>query len=190
MGIASLTLMMRYEDNESALYLSSKWNERMFKSGCTPDTIDPAIILHYRNFEHSAIIAIATGSLCGHLFEGQFIVNSGSLNSCQRTWYQTSALIVLLRSILTLLITAPFMAGHFYFFPDIVSQMREDGTPIATRVLTCVVLVQTLPYFLTGFVAFGFLRYLFSKLHLDNPNALGKEFSTDIDAYAEQEEEI
>ena len=71
--------------------------------------------------------------------------------------------------------------------------MREDGTPLFTRVLTSVLLVQTVPYFLTGFVAFGFLRFCFSKLGLDNPSALGKEFSNIqgvVGSYEEQGEEI
>ncbi len=72
--------------------------------------------------------------------------------------------------------------------------MREDGTPLFTRVLTSVLLVQTVPYFLTGFAAFSFLRFCFSKLGLDNPNALGKEFSNiqggASGLYEEQGEEI
>ena len=54
--------------------------------------------------------------------------------------------------------------------------MRENDAPIMSRMIINVLLVQTLPYFLTGFVAFGFLRYIFSKLDLDNVEALGKEF--------------
>ena len=81
MGIASLTLFLRYEDNESALYTSKEWMKRMENSGCKADTIDPAIILHYRHFEHSAIIAVATGAIFGQLFEHQFLANRGKMNS-------------------------------------------------------------------------------------------------------------
>ena len=69
MSIASMMLLARHDDNDSELYLSKEWHHRMDLSGCTPDTLDPAIILHYRHFEHSAIMATATGALCGHLFE-------------------------------------------------------------------------------------------------------------------------
>ena len=38
-------------------------------------------------------------------------------------------------------------------------------------------LVQVVPYFLTGFVCFGLLRFIFNKVNLDNKEALGKEFA-------------
>ena len=81
MGVAALMLSLRYEDNESELYTSKAWHTRMEHSGCKADDIDPAIILHYRHFEHSAIVAVATGAIMGHLFEGQVLANSGKINS-------------------------------------------------------------------------------------------------------------
>ena len=39
-----------------------------------------------------------------------------------------------------------------------------------------VALVQVVPYFMTGFVAFAFLRSVLHKLTMDNHRGLGKEF--------------
>lgn len=79
-----------------------------------------------------------------------------------------------------MIILTPCIIGH-YIFPLLVASMRENNAPILSRIIVNVLLVQTLPYFLTGFVAFGFLRYLFSKLDLDNAEALGKEFQPQDD---------
>jgi len=69
MAIAAMTFYARYEDNESPLYLSNEWHTRMEKSSCDVDKLDAAIIMHYRHFEHSAIITVATGALFGSFFE-------------------------------------------------------------------------------------------------------------------------
>lgn len=65
MGLATLTLLLRAHDNENALFTSSAWLTRMKRGGCTDENLDPATILHYRHFEHSAIISLATGALMG-----------------------------------------------------------------------------------------------------------------------------
>ena len=57
--------------------------------------------------------------------------------------------------------------------------MRKDGDLLASRVAASMILVSFIPYFLTGFVAFAFLRYIFSKLCIDNADAIGKEFNSD-----------
>ena len=80
------------------------------------------------------------------------------------------------RYLLTVLILAPCIAGHF-LYPAIVQSMR-DSFPIMARVLVTVAVVQFVPYFLTGFVAFAFLRYIFHKMGLDNADAIGKEFDS------------
>ena len=70
MGLALIMLTVRYDDGESDLYISNVWQKRMAHSGCNQKARDPAIILHNRHFEHSAIMAIAAGALLGQLFEG------------------------------------------------------------------------------------------------------------------------
>mmetsp|Transcript_23715 Transcript_23715/g.29444 ORF Transcript_23715/g.29444 Transcript_23715/m.29444 type:complete len:96 (-) Transcript_23715:444-731(-) len=65
MALAFATYSVRVSDEDSALYHSVEWQKRMQKSGCDADKLDPAIILHHRHFEHSAIIAIATGAILG-----------------------------------------------------------------------------------------------------------------------------
>ena len=78
------------------------------------------------------------------------------------------------RYLLTPLILSPLIAAH-YMLPDLVLSMRESY-PIAARVFVYTTLAQIVPYFLAGFVAFGFLRYIFHLLKLDNADAIGKEF--------------
>jgi len=97
----------------------------MAKSGCTPENLDPAIILHNRHFEHSGIISLATGSLLGQFFEGQILVNSGKLNSSQWHWHKTSFILIVGRTILSFAIFVPCMALH-YLLPSVVYQMRDD----------------------------------------------------------------
>ena len=46
-----------------------------------------------------------------------------------------------------------------------------------------------MPYFLTGFIAFGFLRYIFHMLKLDNADAIGKEFEKQ-ENYLVHEEDV
>ena len=60
--------------------------------------------------------------------------------------------------------------------PGVVASLRKNDDVILVRVLLTIVLVQFVPYFFMGFAIFGFLRYIFSKMGLDNSNALGKEF--------------
>lgn len=174
MALATLTIFLRYDDDESALYTSKEWLDRMEKSGCKADTLDPAIILHFRHFEHSAIVAVATGSLFGQFYEHQAFANTGKLNSSQWLWYRTSLPVSIGRCVLTLLITGPVMAIRF-FTPAIVFSMK-DGYPLIARVLVNLCLVQFVPFFFTAFVAFAFLRVIFTKLRLDNADAIGKEF--------------
>lgn len=81
MSIAGATLLARYDANETSLLTSKAWQDRMTHSGCKADDLDPATILHYRHFEHSAVMALATGVFFGQLFEHQFMANSGRLNS-------------------------------------------------------------------------------------------------------------
>lgn len=81
MAIASITFMTRIEDSAS-----KEWLTRMEKSGCDADKLDPAIIMHYRHFAHSAIITVATGALFGSFFEAQVLVNAGRLNSSTWLW--------------------------------------------------------------------------------------------------------
>ena len=69
MSIASLTLFLRYGDSEEGLYTSEVWLKRMKNCGCTKEDLDPALILHNKHFEHSVIIANATGAVLGQLFE-------------------------------------------------------------------------------------------------------------------------
>ena len=47
MSLAGVTLLLRHEDNESALYTSKAWLDRMKHSGCDSDQLDPAALLHY-----------------------------------------------------------------------------------------------------------------------------------------------
>lgn len=68
-----------------------------------------------------------------------------------------------MRCIVTVLVVAPFIAGH-YLFPPIVSEMRENGSPMTSRVAVYLILVQIIPYFATGFVIFGLLRFIFNKM--------------------------
>ena len=66
MSLACLTLYMRYDDTgKDGLYESKEWLQRMRQSGCNAETLDRAIILHYRHFEHAAVVAIATGAFYG-----------------------------------------------------------------------------------------------------------------------------
>lgn len=69
MSLAAVTLLLQHEDNESALYTSKAWLERMKHSGCDSDQLDPAAILHYWHFEYSSILAVGTGSLIGQFLE-------------------------------------------------------------------------------------------------------------------------
>ena len=49
--------------------------------------------------------------------------------------------------------------------------------PSFVLVILTVSIAQTLPYFFTGFIAFGLLRFIFCHtLRLDNVDAVGKEF--------------
>ena len=146
----------------------------MVKSGCTPDDLDPAIILHYRHFEHSAIVYLAGGAVFGTLFEFQFLVNSGRLNSSQWTWFKTTKMVTAARYGLTILALVPFVLGH-YFFPLILASVQDSST-IEMRVSWAAMGVQGGPYAYAGFVTFGFLRYVFTRMGLDNADALGKEF--------------
>ena len=113
--VATLMFIYRKDDNERELILSTTWKNRMDKSGCKPTDLDPVIILHNRHFEHSGIIVLATGALFGQLFESQVMVNTGRLNASQWLWYKTSTSMIAARSLLTLVITAPFMALRYFF---------------------------------------------------------------------------
>ena len=146
----------------------------MVKSGCTPQDLDPAIILHNRHYEHSALIAIATGALFGQFFEGQFLVNRGLLNSSQWLWNQTTVAATIARFLLTVILLAPCVLPMIVF-KDFITDL-QGNSPVEVRIMYCILLVQTLPSFLTGFTAFGLLRYVSSKLHLDSADAIGKEF--------------
>lgn len=73
-----------------------------------------------------------------------------------------------------MVILLPFAAGHF-LFTGFVYKMHEH-TPLSSRVIVTVVLVQVVPYFMTGFAAFAFLRICLHKMGMDNSKALGKEF--------------
>ena len=46
------------------------------------------------------------------------------------------------------------------------------------RALVSSLFAIIIPYFLAAFVAFGFLRFLFFKTGLDNPQGYGKEFQS------------
>jgi len=89
---------------------------------------------------------------------------------------------------LTFVILAPCIIGHFVF-PNIVASMR-DSSPMVTRITVEVLLVETLPYFTTGFAAFALLRYVSSKMGLDNADALGKEFEPQEPNFVEEDQEI
>lgn len=66
LSLACLTLYMRYDDTgKDGLYESKEWLQRMRQSACNAETLDRAIILHYRHFEHAAVVAIATGAFYG-----------------------------------------------------------------------------------------------------------------------------
>lgn len=62
-------------------------------------------------------------------------------------------------------------------FRDIVHGMKDDSA-IGARVTVHLILLQLMPYFLTGFASFALLRYIFHKMGLDNPDAIGKEFDS------------
>lgn len=91
------------------------------------------------------------------------MVNSGKVNSCQWSYNQTGLGSFLARCVVSVAVFVPCMLGHFYF-PSVISQMRKDGDLLASRVAASMILVAFIPYFVTGFVAFAFLRYIFSKL--------------------------
>ena len=56
--------------------------------------------------------------------------------------------------------------------------MKEDDAPMSSRILAATLLVQALPFFLTAFVAFAFLRLIFTKLGLVNLKAANREFES------------
>ena len=62
------------------------------------------------------------------------------------------------------------------FLPSVIESLRKDDYPILARILYIVIFIQLVPFLLTGFSAFAFLRYFFHKIGLDNANAIGKEF--------------
>ena len=140
MSLASLTLYVRYEDNDSKLYQSIEWNERMFKSGCDASHLDPAIILHYRHFEGAAIMALATGVIWGQLFEHQWLANTGRYNSSQWTWQKRGFFMTIIKTLVTMIFLLPFIAGHVVWLPDVVYAMKEDY-PLLSRVVVQVALV-------------------------------------------------
>ena len=68
----------------------------------------------------------------------------------------------------------PWMLGRFYF-PKIFYEMRET-TPLEGRIALITVFSFFIPLMLTGFVAFGFMRWVYYKTGLDNAEAHGQEF--------------
>ena len=119
--------------------------------------------MHYRHFEHSTIVAIATGSIFGSFFEAQVFVNSGRLNSSTWLWNKTSIGPFFMRVLVTVLIVGPLMIFRSLLL-HIVFEMREDGSPLESRVATYTVLVEIIPFFTTGFVVFAFLRLISNKM--------------------------
>lgn len=84
---------------------------------------------------------------------------------------------VAVRCVLTILIAFPLMATRYLFQP-VLSDMRQEEASMIGRVLFAMIFVQAIPFFLTSFGCFAFVRYLSNKLQLDNADALGKEFDT------------
>ena len=181
MGIAGITLFSRYEEDDNPFFTSKAWETRMEKAHCKPAQLDPARILHYRHFEHSMIVGMILGAIYGQLCEAVWFVNRGLLNQSQASWFKTEWYFIIARVVIMSICMIPCMIGR-KVFPDMIYEMHED-TPLESRVALYACLANFLPFFLTGFVAFGFMRLLFTKLSLDNPQSIGKEFEEISEKY-------
>ncbi len=84
------------------------------------------------------------------------------------------------------IVITPAMIGNSVF-PKVIYEMKDEVAEPG-RVALYAILANFLPFFLTGFVEFGFMRLLFTKLGLDNAEAIGKEFEEVSEKYHAQED--
>lgn len=138
-------------------------------------------MLHYDHFQKAGGIACAAGALFGQFFEYRCFVNTGAMNISAWTWYQAAPVKIVLRFLVTLVIVL------LCLFPITLESVASvnmgagfeslaDDDQLFLSALLRSIYHVILPYFLSSFVVFGLLRYMFHKMKLDNPDAARKEF--------------
>ena len=117
----------------------------------------------------------------GQFFEYRCFVNSGAMNISAWTWYQAKPVKIVLRFLVTLIIVLiclfPITLGYVTSvnMGAGFESLAEDDQLFLSALLRSIYHTM-FPYFLTSFVVFGLLRYVFHKMKLDNPDAVRKEF--------------
>ena len=103
------------------------------------------------------------------------------MNISAWTWYQAPPVKIVLRFLVTLVIVL------LCLFPITLESVASvnmgagfeslaDDDQLFLSALLRSIYHVILPYFLSSFVVFGLLRYMFHKMKLDNPDAARKEF--------------
>lgn len=83
---ATLIFMIREMLGSNKFITSVEFQRRLKSSGCPIVMTRLYNIGHFKHFSNSGAIVSVAGSICGQLFEWQFLVNSGKLNTSLWSW--------------------------------------------------------------------------------------------------------
>ena len=115
--LANLVFLSREILGSNTFITSAEFKRRLVDSGCPIVMTRLYNIGHFKHFSNSGAIVSVAGSICGQLFEWQFLVNAGKLNTSLWSWQSTSPFKTFLRflvaSILISVCASPYLFGQY-----------------------------------------------------------------------------